>query len=187
SCSTSIASCSSTATKCYPRRRIATRSLGFTHPCQDPVGGGRPPTAFRGCRRRGRQGGAVTGQPTAIRLDRVEKRFPGAPAPAVTDLSLDVPEGELVALVGPSGCGKTTTLRMINRLEEPTGGRIEVDGVDATSVPVHELRRRIGYVIQQTGLFPHRTIAQNIATVPKLLRWDKARTKARVDELVELV
>ena len=126
-------------------------------------------------------------QRTAIRLDHVEKRFPGASAPAVGDLSLDIPEGELVALVGPSGCGKTTTLRMINRLEEPTGGRIEVDGRDVRSLPVHELRRGIGYVIQQTGLFPHRTIADNVATVPQLLGWDKARIRQRVAELAELV
>jgi osmoprotectant transport system ATP-binding protein len=125
--------------------------------------------------------------PTAIRLDHVEKRFADVGRPAVTDLSLDIPEGELIALVGPSGCGKTTTLRMINRLEEPTGGRIELGGVDARAVPVHELRRGIGYVIQQTGLFPHRTIADNIATVPGLLGWDKARTRSRVDELVTLV
>jgi osmoprotectant transport system ATP-binding protein len=129
----------------------------------------------------------VVEQRTAIRLDHVEKRFPGAPNPAVDDLSLDIPEGELVALVGPSGCGKTTTLRMINRLEEPTGGRIELDGRDIRSLPVHELRRGIGYVIQQTGLFPHRTIADNVATVPQLLGWDKARVRARVDELAELV
>ena len=103
------------------------------------------------------------------------------------DLSLTIPTGELVALVGPSGCGKTTTLRMINRLIEPTAGTIEVGGVDIGSLPEHELRRGIGYVIQQSGLFPHRTIAANIATVPRLLGWDKARTKARVDELVELV
>jgi osmoprotectant transport system ATP-binding protein len=123
----------------------------------------------------------------AIRLDHVEKRFPGTATPAVGDLTLDVPAGELVALVGPSGCGKTTTLRMINRLEEPTRGRIEVGGSDIRSVPVHELRRGIGYVIQQTGLFPHRTIAQNIATVPQLLGWDKARVRDRVQELVDLV
>jgi len=129
----------------------------------------------------------VSASPVAIRLDHVEKRFPGAPAPAVGDLSLDVPEGELVALVGPSGCGKTTTLRMINRLEEPTAGRLEVGGVDVHEVPVHELRRGIGYVIQQTGLFPHRTVAQNIATVPELLGWDKARVRGRVQELVDLV
>jgi osmoprotectant transport system ATP-binding protein len=129
----------------------------------------------------------VSHQPTAIRLEHVEKRFaPGAP-PAVGDLTLEVPEGELVALVGPSGCGKTTTLRMINRLEEPTAGRIEVGGVDVRSVAVHELRRGIGYVIQQTGLFPHRTVADNIATVPQLLGWGRSRTRARVEELVDLV
>ncbi len=127
------------------------------------------------------------GEPVAIRLDHVEKRFPGAPAPAVGDLSLDIPAGELVALVGPSGCGKTTTLRMINRLEEPTGGRIEVGGVDVRSLAVHELRRGIGSVIQQTGLFPHRSVADNIATVPQLLGWDKARVRSRVEELVDLV
>jgi osmoprotectant transport system ATP-binding protein len=92
-----------------------------------------------------------------------------------------------VALVGPSGCGKTTTLRLINRLIEPSGGRIEVGGVDIRSQPEHVLRRGIGYVIQQAGLFPHRTIAQNIGTVPKLLGWDKARIRTRVDELVDLV
>jgi osmoprotectant transport system ATP-binding protein len=123
----------------------------------------------------------------AIRFEHVEKRFPGAARPAVTDLSLDVPEGELVAFVGPSGCGKTTSLRMINRLEEPTGGTIAVGGRDARSVPAAELRRGIGYVIQQTGLFPHRTVAANIATVPELLGWDKERTRVRVEELVELV
>jgi osmoprotectant transport system ATP-binding protein len=98
-----------------------------------------------------------------------------------------VPRGELVVLVGPSGCGKTTTLRMINRLEEPTGGEILLDGIDIRSRPTHELRRGIGYVIQQVGLFPHRTIGVNIATVPSLLGWDKDRIAARVDELVALV
>ncbi len=103
------------------------------------------------------------------------------------DLSLDIPAGELVALVGPSGCGKTTTLRMINRLIEPTRGTIEVGGIDVRSMAEHELRRGIGYVIQQAGLFPHRRIAENIATVPKLLGWPKARIRKRVEELVELV
>ena len=125
--------------------------------------------------------------PVALRLENVTKRFPGASVDAVADLSLDLPEGTLTALVGPSGCGKTTTLRMINRLEEPTSGRIELFGEDVRAKPRHELRRGIGYVIQQAGLFPHRTIAANIATVPKLLGWDKARIRARVDELVELV
>lgn len=122
-----------------------------------------------------------------IRLEKVAKVFPGAPAPAVSSLSLDVGRGELVALVGPSGCGKTTTLKMINRLVEPSSGRIEVDGRDVMSVPPHELRRSIGYVIQQVGLFPHRTIGQNIATVPGLLGWDQVRVDARVAELIELV
>jgi len=117
----------------------------------------------------------------------VVKRFPGAARPAVSQLTLEVPRGELVALVGPSGCGKTTTLKMINRLIEPTSGRIEVDGLEVTSAPVHELRRRIGYVIQQAGLFPHRSVAANIGTVPRLLGWSKARTRERVEELVDLV
>ena len=123
----------------------------------------------------------------AIRLEHVTKRYPGSDAPAVDALDLDVPSGELVAMVGPSGCGKTTILKMVNRLIEPSEGRILIDGVDAATLPDHELRRGIGYVIQQVGLFPHRTIGDNIATVPKLLGWDKARTRARVDELCELV
>jgi osmoprotectant transport system ATP-binding protein len=123
----------------------------------------------------------------AIRLDRVSKVFPGSARPAVSDLSLDLPAGSLTALVGPSGCGKTTTLKMINRLIEPTGGAIYVGEREVTSMPVHELRRGIGYVIQQTGLFPHRTIADNIGTVPRLLGWDKARVRRRVDELTALV
>jgi osmoprotectant transport system ATP-binding protein len=123
----------------------------------------------------------------AIRLEGVTKRFPGAALPAVDNLSLEVPRGSIVALIGPSGCGKTTTLRMINRLIEPTAGRIEIEGRDVTGTPVTELRRGIGYVIQQVGLFPHRTIAQNIATVPRSLGWEKERTRARIDELVTLV
>jgi osmoprotectant transport system ATP-binding protein len=105
----------------------------------------------------------------------------------VQPLDLEVPDGALVVLIGPSGCGKTTTLRMINRLIEPTAGTITIGGVDVRSRPVTELRRTIGYVIQQVGLFPHRTVAQNIATVPRLLGWDKQRTADRVAELVELV
>jgi osmoprotectant transport system ATP-binding protein len=120
-----------------------------------------------------------------IRLEGLTKRY-GA-VTAVEDLSLDIPAGEIVALVGPSGCGKTTTLEMINRLVEPTSGRIILDGQDVTHAKVNDLRRRIGYVIQQVGLFPHRTIGDNIATVPGLLRWDKQRTRARVDELLTLV
>ena len=89
------------------------------------------------------------------------------------ELTLEVPEGEICVLVGPSGCGKTTTMRMINRLIEPTSGRILIDGEDVTAVDPVELRRRIGYVIQQVGLFPHQTVGDNIATVPRLLGWDK--------------
>jgi osmoprotectant transport system ATP-binding protein len=123
----------------------------------------------------------------AIRLEAVTKVFPGSVAPAVRELSLEMERGTLTALVGPSGCGKTTTLKMINRLVEPTSGRIVVDGRDVEERPVHELRRDIGYVIQQVGLFPHQTVAANIGTVPRLLGWDKSRIKERVAELVELV
>lgn len=100
---------------------------------------------------------------------------------------MEIPQGSVVTLIGPSGCGKTTTLRMINRLIEPTSGRVEVHGQDVGARPVTELRRGIGYVIQQVGLFPHRTIGQNIATVPRTLGWDKHRTAERVAELAELV
>jgi osmoprotectant transport system ATP-binding protein len=122
-----------------------------------------------------------------IDLQDLTKVFPGTPAPAVDRLSLHIERGEIAVFVGPSGCGKTTTLKMINRLIEPTSGAIQIDGRSADSVPVHELRRGIGYVIQQIGLFPHRTIRQNMATVPGLLKWDKARIAERVDELAELV
>jgi osmoprotectant transport system ATP-binding protein len=122
-----------------------------------------------------------------IRLDQVTKVFAGSDGAAVHDLSLEVAAGEVAVLVGPSGCGKTTTLRMINRLIEPTSGHIIVDGRDVASVQRHELRRRIGYVIQQVGLFGHRTVRDNIATVPRLLRWDTARVEARVRELMDLV
>ena len=124
-----------------------------------------------------------------IELDHVTKRFGegGDAVTAVDDLTLTVAEGEVVALVGSSGSGKTTTLRMINRLIEPTAGRITVASRDVASLPAHELRRGIGYVIQQGGLFPHRTVAENIATVPGLLGWDKRRARSRVDELIGLV
>jgi len=122
-----------------------------------------------------------------IRLEAVTKTYPGTTEPAVDALTLDVPEGEIAVLVGPSGCGKTTTLKMINRLIEPTGGDIVIGGLNILDLEAHELRRRIGYVIQQIGLFPHRTIAQNIATVPSLLGWDKATISARVDELIDTV
>ena len=122
-----------------------------------------------------------------IRLDRVSKTFPGQSAPAVGELSLEIAAGEVVVLVGPSGCGKTTTLKMINRLVEATSGRIEVAGTDITTVEAPALRQRIGYVIQRIGLFPHRTIAQNISTVPGLLGWEKDRIDDRTDELIDLV
>jgi osmoprotectant transport system ATP-binding protein len=122
-----------------------------------------------------------------IRLEGLTKRFPGQQKPAVDNLSLDIPEGEIVIFVGPSGCGKTTTMKLINRLIEPTSGRIVLDDEDVTRVDPDRLRRRIGYVIQQIGLFPHQTIAENIATVPRLLKWDKARIAKRVDELIETV
>jgi osmoprotectant transport system ATP-binding protein len=121
-----------------------------------------------------------------IELDGVEKRYPGSAIPAVADLDLRVPEGQILVLVGPSGCGKSTTLRLINRMIEPTGGRIIFDGEDVTGVNPDHLRRRIGYVIQQIGLFPHQTIAQNIATVPKLLGWNKQRISERIDELLTM-
>ena len=123
----------------------------------------------------------------AIRLTNVTKEFDGASGAAVDNLSLDIESGTIMALLGPSGCGKTTTLRMINRLIEPTSGTIEIDGVDVMSQSAQELRRGIGYVIQQVGLFPHRTIASNIATVPSMLGWEKQRTAARVEELTTLV
>ena len=122
-----------------------------------------------------------------IRLEDVSKRYQGAVNPAVDSLSMEIPRGEVVVLVGPSGCGKTTILKMINRLIEPTSGVIEVDGRDVKSVEPYVLRRGIGYVIQQIGLFPHRTITDNIAAVPKLLGWDKERIEERVDELIKLV
>ncbi|MDQ4124281.1 MAG: ABC transporter ATP-binding protein [Actinomycetota bacterium] len=122
-----------------------------------------------------------------ISMREVTKTFPGAAAPAVTSLSLDVAEGETVVLVGPSGCGKTTTMKMINRLEEPTSGTILVGGTDVMEQDPVELRRGIGYVIQSIGLMPHRTVAENIATVPKLVGWDDERTDARVRELAEML
>jgi osmoprotectant transport system ATP-binding protein len=127
------------------------------------------------------------GKRIKIRLDGLTKRFPGQAQPAVEDLSMEIPEGEIVIFVGPSGCGKTTTMKLINRLIEPTSGRIFLDDEDVTDVDADRLRRRIGYVIQQIGLFPHQTIAQNIATVPKLLGWDRTRIAARVDELIRTV
>ena len=123
---------------------------------------------------------------TMITLRNVSKRFPGARTPAVRDLSLEVAEGETVVLVGPSGCGKTTTMKMINRLMEPTSGSIEVDGTDVLNQDPVKLRRGIGYVIQSIGLLPHRTVAENIGTVPRLVGWDGPRIAARVRELAQI-
>lgn len=122
-----------------------------------------------------------------IRLENITKQYGGTEEPAVNNLTMDVLRGEVLVLVGPSGCGKSTTLRLINRLIEPSSGKIYLDGEDVTDINPSDLRRRIGYVIQQVGLFPHRTIAENIATVPKLLGWDKKRIEERIDELLELV
>jgi osmoprotectant transport system ATP-binding protein len=121
-----------------------------------------------------------------IRLEGVGKTYPDGSV-AVQALDLDVPRGRTVCLVGPSGCGKSTTLKMVNRLVEPTSGRIIIDGEDVTRSDPVALRRRIGYVIQQVGLFPHQSIRTNVATVPSLLGWDKNKARARADELMELV
>jgi len=121
-----------------------------------------------------------------IRLEGVSKTYPDGTT-AVHELSLDVRRGELVVLVGPSGCGKTTTMKMVNRLVEPTGGRIFVDGRDVTNVDPVELRRGIGYVIQNVGLFPHRSIEDNVAVVPELIGWSGRRRRERARELLELV
>ena len=122
-----------------------------------------------------------------IRFEGVSKRFPGTPAPAVDRLNLDVPEGNTCVLIGPSGCGKSTTLRMVNRLVEPDAGRVTVAGRDVTEADPIALRRGIGYVLQGVGLFPHRSVARNVATVPELLGWPKARITARVDAMLDLV
>jgi osmoprotectant transport system ATP-binding protein len=138
-------------------------------------------------------GGEAGGSPGARRgavvdFEKVTKRYGGkGDAAAVQELSMHVPGGEVCVLVGPSGCGKTTTLKMVNRLVEPSSGRVLLDGDDVGERNPVELRRGIGYVIQQTGLFPHQTIGANVATVPRLLGWDGKRVRQRVDELIELV
>ncbi|ROS77029.1 ABC transporter ATP-binding protein [Cellulomonas sp. PhB143] len=123
---------------------------------------------------------------SVIEFDAVRKVYADGTV-AVHELSLEVREHELLALVGASGCGKSTTLRMANRLVEPSGGRILLEGTDVTGADPVALRRRIGYVIQNVGLFPHRTVGQNVGTVPALLGWDKKRTAARTEELLDLV
>jgi osmoprotectant transport system ATP-binding protein len=127
----------------------------------------------------------ISGLP--IRLDGVTKRYPGQDQPAVDGVTLEIPAGETVMLVGPSGCGKTTLLKMINRLIEPTAGRIHLGDEDVTDQDADRLRRRIGYVIQAGGLFPHMTVEHNVAMVPRMLKWDRRRIEDRVEELLDLV
>ncbi|MEV1286010.1 ATP-binding cassette domain-containing protein [Micromonospora sp. NPDC049679] len=129
---------------------------------------------------------AVPTSAASIELEGIRKEYPDGTV-AVGDLSLQVDAGELVVLIGPSGCGKSTVLRMINRLVEPTAGRILLDGEDVTRADPVQLRRRIGYVIQNVGLFPHQTIRANVGTVPRLLGWSRERIRARADELLDLV
>lgn len=132
--------------------------------------------------------GGAAGSPSAveIRLEGISKVYADGTV-GVAELDLTFAAGELTVLVGPSGCGKTTTMKMINRLIEPTTGRILLGGEDVTRVDPEQLRRRIGYVIQSIGLFPHQTVRTNVGTVPRLLGWDRARTRARVDELLTTV
>jgi osmoprotectant transport system ATP-binding protein len=123
----------------------------------------------------------------SIGLEHLTKRYPGSPQPAVDNVTLEIKAGETVVLVGPSGCGKSTTLKMINRLIEPTGGRIRINGEDVTGIDPVKLRRKVGYAIQSAGLFPHMTVAQNIALVPRMIGWEKGRIRERVEELLDLV
>ena len=131
----------------------------------------------------------VSAESTAaeIVLDHVTKRYGNSARPAIDDLSLTIPAGEICVLIGPSGGGKTTAMKMINRLITITEGDITIDGTSVRSLELTELRRGIGYVIQQIGLFPHMTVEDNIGTVPRLLGWDKKRISARARELLELV
>ncbi len=124
---------------------------------------------------------------SAIRFDRVSLKFPGMARAAVQECSGAIASGEFVVILGPSGCGKTTLLKMVNRLYEPTSGRILLDDTDIQKLPATQLRRQIGYAIQQSGLFPHMTVADNIAVVPKLLGWRRPRYQARVEELLNLM
>ncbi|MFC7309865.1 betaine/proline/choline family ABC transporter ATP-binding protein [Streptomyces monticola] len=130
-------------------------------------------------------GGTTTG--ATIELENLSKLYPGNPNPAVDEVNMEIKAGELVIFVGPSGCGKSTTLKMINRLIEPTGGRIRINGEDVTEMDPVKLRRKVGYAIQSSGLFPHMTVAQNIALVPKMVGWPKNKIKDRVEEMLDLV
>ncbi len=122
-----------------------------------------------------------------IKIENVTKKFPGMEIPAVKDLNLEIKEGDICVLVGPSGCGKTTTMKMINRIHEPTSGSIYIDGQDALKMNPIKLRLDIGYVIQEIGLFPHMTIEENVATVPNEKKWPKEKTKKKVAEMLTLV
>jgi osmoprotectant transport system ATP-binding protein len=135
------------------------------------------------------QAEATSSHPQAATLEfrHVSKTYPGSAEPAIADLSFAVPAGDICVLVGPSGCGKTTAMRLANRMIEMTGGDILLDGQSVRGRAPAELRREIGYAIQQIGLFPHQTIGENIATVPRLLRWPRERIRRRVDELIELI
>ncbi|MDR1470572.1 MAG: ABC transporter ATP-binding protein [Spirochaetaceae bacterium] len=124
---------------------------------------------------------------TAVSFEHITKRFQNAAEAAVDDLSLAIEAGEFITIVGTSGCGKTTLLKMINRLVDYDSGELCVNGVDVKTADTIRLRRSIGYVIQQSGLFPHMTVFENVALVPRLLKWDKARIASRVRELLELV
>jgi len=124
---------------------------------------------------------------SAISIRGLTKRYPGATKPAVDAVDLEISPGEFIVLLGPSGCGKTTLLKMINRIYEPTSGSITIDGVNVQSLNAPDLRRHIGYVIQQSGLFPHMKVAANVGVVPNLLKWDAQRTRQRVEELLDLV
>ncbi|UKY50515.1 betaine/proline/choline family ABC transporter ATP-binding protein [Streptomyces inhibens] len=128
---------------------------------------------------------ATTG--ARIHLENLTKIYPGSPNPAVENVNLEVKAGEIVIFVGPSGCGKSTTLKMINRLIEPTSGRIRIGDEDVTDMDPVKLRRKIGYAIQASGLFPHMTVAQNIALVPKMIGWSRTKIKNRVEEMLDLV
>jgi osmoprotectant transport system ATP-binding protein len=133
------------------------------------------------------EGPSASHQAASLEFREVTKRYPGSDRPAVDRLTLEVGAGEICVLVGPSGCGKTTAMRMVNRMTEITDGDILVGGRSVRASDENELRRHVGYVIQQVGLFPHRTVADNIATVPRLLGWDKRRTHERVRELLDLI
>jgi osmoprotectant transport system ATP-binding protein len=133
------------------------------------------------------EGSSSHAQAATLEFRDVAKTYPGSGEPAIQDLSFEVPAGDVCVLVGPSGCGKTTAMRLVNRMIEMTGGDILLDGQSVRGRRPAELRREIGYAIQQIGLFPHQTIAENIATVPQLLGWSRDRIHARVDELIELI